>query len=146
VSPDEARRAALRKFGNVTRVIDDTRDVWRVRWLDRLAHDVRHACRALAHSPAVSLIVVLMLATGIGFSTTAFGLISAVLLRPPAYPSSERVVWIANYDERFKRDTLVSQPTFGLWQTHTSSFDRLTAFAHEDLAVEAAGTATQESA
>ena len=28
MSPEEARYAALRKFGNVTRVKEDTREVW----------------------------------------------------------------------------------------------------------------------
>jgi hypothetical protein len=35
MSPDEARGAALRKFGNVLQVTEDTRAVWRWVWAER---------------------------------------------------------------------------------------------------------------
>jgi putative ABC transport system permease protein len=35
MSPDEARSAALRKFGNITRVKEDVRAVWSVVWFER---------------------------------------------------------------------------------------------------------------
>ena len=35
MSPEEAHYAALRKFGNVARVQEDTREVWSVVWLER---------------------------------------------------------------------------------------------------------------
>ena len=35
MSPEEARYAALRKFGNVT-LVEDTRNVWSVVWLEQL--------------------------------------------------------------------------------------------------------------
>lgn len=35
MSPDEARGAALRKFGNVLRVTEDTRAVWPWVWPER---------------------------------------------------------------------------------------------------------------
>ncbi|MGB6199538.1 MAG: permease prefix domain 1-containing protein [Candidatus Acidiferrales bacterium] len=48
MSPDEARYAALRKFGNVMRVKEDTRAVWRLVRLEQLWH-------ALDWSPACSV-------------------------------------------------------------------------------------------
>src|SRR5712671_3675534 len=36
MSPEEARYAAIRKFGNVTRVKEETREVWRVVWIEQL--------------------------------------------------------------------------------------------------------------
>jgi len=45
--PEEARYAALRKFGNVTRVAEDTREVWSLVWLHQLIQDVRYGCRML---------------------------------------------------------------------------------------------------
>jgi hypothetical protein len=41
--PEEARYAALRKFGNVTQAQEDTRVVWIPMWLDQLRQDLRHA-------------------------------------------------------------------------------------------------------
>jgi hypothetical protein len=34
MSPEEAHYAAMRKFGNVMRVKEETREVWNVVWLD----------------------------------------------------------------------------------------------------------------
>ena len=49
--PQEAHYAALRKFGNVTRVREETRDVWTFIWLEQLWQDVRFGLRMLAKNP-----------------------------------------------------------------------------------------------
>ena len=54
MSPEEARYAALRKFGNVTRVKEETWDVWSFVWLERLWQDVRFGLRMLRKNPAVA--------------------------------------------------------------------------------------------
>ena len=43
MSPEEARCAALRKFGNVTRIKEDIREVWSSVWLEQLLQDVAKA-------------------------------------------------------------------------------------------------------
>jgi len=45
--PEEARYAALRKFGNVARVKEDTREVWSAVWLEGLLQDIRYGPRTL---------------------------------------------------------------------------------------------------
>jgi len=45
MSPEEARRAALRKFGNVTRVKEQTWEVWNPLWLEQLLQDARFGLR-----------------------------------------------------------------------------------------------------
>src|SRR6266853_5630146 len=47
MTPEEARYAALRKFGNVTRVKEETREVWSFIWLEQLLQDIRLGFRVL---------------------------------------------------------------------------------------------------
>ena len=77
-APHEARRM----FGNPTRKKrGEARDVDVLAWLDSLFRDVRYALRALAASPAFTLVAVLSLALGIGANTAIFSLTDALVLK-----------------------------------------------------------------
>ena len=69
MSPGEARAAALRKFGNVAMVEEETRAVWRRPWVDQLLQDLGFAFRVLRRDRAFTAVAILTLAVGIGLNT-----------------------------------------------------------------------------
>ena len=84
-SPDAARAAARREFGNVGLIKEITREIWGGQSLERLVQDLRYAMRSiLRHDRATSAVIVLTLALGIAATSIMFGVVDQLLLRPPA--------------------------------------------------------------
>ena len=84
MSPDEARRAAVARFGNSTLTRERTQDVDMFRWIDDLRRDAGYALRMLWRSPGFSLLAIVCLTLGIGANVAVFSWIEGILLRP--YP------------------------------------------------------------
>ena len=85
--PDEARYAALRKFGNVTLAREDARAVWIPVWLDQFRQDVRYALRSVRRAPSFAIVAILTLALGIGATTAIYSVVDTILLQPLPFPT-----------------------------------------------------------
>src|SRR5258706_9499628 len=128
MTPDAARHAALRKFGNIALAKEDARAVWIPIWFDQLLQDARYGVRMLRRNPGFSLVVILTLALGIGLNTAVFSVVNAVLVRPLAYPQPERLVWVATYDDRSPMEMVIA-PDFLAFREQASSLERIAAFS-----------------
>ena len=128
MSPGEARRAALLKFGNVARVKEDTRAVWISVWLEQLLLDVRYALRTLRKSPGFAIVAILTLALGIGANTAIFSVVDAVLLRPLPYRDPAHLVWIALRNRKADMHrSFVPHPTYFAWRDQNGVFSGMAA-------------------
>jgi predicted permease len=120
---EEARYAALRKFGNVTRIKEEAREVWSVVWLEQLLQDARYALRALRKSPGFTIVAALTLALGIGANTAVFSVVESVLLRPLPFQDSARLfaIWAAQKGQPDRIGS--SMPEFEDYKDQSHSFE-----------------------
>lgn len=86
--------------------------------------DVRYGLRMLGGSPGFSLVVVALVAIGVGASTTVFSILSPILLRPFPYEESDRIVAVEGRD-RAGRSRQISNLDFRDWRQQATSFEEL---------------------
>ncbi len=100
LSPEEARYAARRAFGNTTLVKEEVRKMWGWTSLERFWQDVRYALRTLRNAPVFTATALLSLGLGIGANTAIFTLLYTVLLKPLPVPNPEALVVLGIRDSR----------------------------------------------
>ena len=110
---DEARRAAVRRFGNATLTAEQTQDADLFRWIDDLGRDIRYALRMLRRSPGFSLLAIVCLTLGIGATAAVFSWIEGILLRPfPLVVEQNRLFAVTGTNRAVPGHTDVSWPNW----------------------------------
>ncbi len=127
VSPEEARYAAQRQFGNQTLLWEASRDMWGIRSIETLFQDLRYGARMLVKQPGFTLIAVLTLALGIGANTAIFSVINSVLLKPLPYREPDRIFQVIRRYPQGIWAEAVSATKFSFYRQHNQSFESLAA-------------------
>ena len=95
MTPDEARRAAVKRFGSVIRVKEDSREIRRGTTIDAIWQDFRYSARLMAKQPGFIFIIIFTIMIGVGSNTAIFSVVHSVLLKPLPYdrPSELAMIW-----------------------------------------------------
>jgi predicted permease len=124
MSPDEARCAALRAFGNPTILREQARDTWSWNRVERALQNMRIGIRTLARTPGLALISIIVIAIGIGANVALFTVVRSVLLKPLPFKEPARLVRLYEHstDDKFPYN-VVAGGIFAAWkgQSHTFS-------------------------
>lgn len=117
LSPEQARRVALRDLGGLAQTMESTRDV-RATWLDTVWRDVTYGARLLRRAPRFTVTALTVLVLGIGSTTAIFSIAYAVLVRPLPYADAERLVFLGEH-----QGSGIAWPNFDDWRQRATSFD-----------------------
>ena len=136
LSPDEARRQAVLKFGAVEAIKEQYRDQRGLPLVETLLQDIRHIVRRLRKSPAFTATVVVTLALGIGATTSIFTLVHAVLMKSLAVVNpgellrvgkEARCCYWGGYSQE-KEFSIFSYDLYKYFRDNTQGFAELAAF------------------
>jgi predicted permease len=132
MTPEEARRSALRDFGGVTQSREQCREARGVRPVEDLRQDVVFGLRVLRRNPVFSLVAVLTLALGIGANTALFSITYAVVFRPLPFDEPERLLTLWESSARSEDARVIASPANYLdWREQTTSFEEMGAYVED---------------
>ncbi|HEY6464603.1 MAG TPA: ABC transporter permease [Candidatus Acidoferrales bacterium] len=130
MSPAEARRQAVLKFGAVEAIKEEYRAQRGVPFIETLARDLDYAFRMLRKNPGFTAVAILTLALGIGTNTTLFNAYNAIALKPLPVSDPGTVV---RFERWFRSGGIgdsqygFSYPEFAYVRDHQKDFSALVA-------------------
>jgi len=129
MSPEEARRQALVKFGGLEAAKESVRETARLRWIETTVQDIRYALRGLRLNPGFAATAILSLALGIGSSLAIFTVADNLLVRPLPYPGASELAMLfeVNPHRNFNHN-VVSPGNYFDWKAQNTVFESIGGF------------------
>jgi predicted permease len=125
LSPVEARRQAMLKFGGVEAMKEEYRAEGGLLWIENLVRDLRFGFRMLRKSPGFTAVAVVTLALGIGANAVVFSILNALILRPLNVPQPESLYAVERASDH---SPVESYPNYLDLRDRNRSFESLAAF------------------
>lgn len=147
LTPDEAHRRTLLRFGSVSDVRESLyemghrreRHIRTAELVSSIGGDIVFALRQLVRNGSFTIAAVITLALGIGANAVIFGLVNAILLRPlPGVVSPDRLITVDGYS--------VAYPSYRDFRDANPALSDLAAFSSRTTAVSSAGRTIATSA
>ena len=127
MGPDAARAAAMRGFGNLTRMSELAYDVRAGGRMETMWQDLRFGVRTLVRNPGFAAVAILTLALGTGATSAIFSFVYAVVLRPLPYHEPDRLLSVVEH--RKASTWALTAPDYLDWRAAATSFEQLAASA-----------------
>jgi predicted permease len=131
MTPEDARFAALRLFGNPALLREEAQSSWSWHWLEKFWHDLRYGFRTLRRSPGFTLVAVAVMALGIGATASLFTIVRSVLLKPLPFQNPDKLVMVYEYFRNVShgdgRNTVASGDYLD-WREQTHGFQDMAAW------------------
>jgi predicted permease len=141
MTPEAARYAAMRQFGNTTRLKEKSHEEVGFSF-ESVMQDVRYAIRQLALNPGFTVVITLTLALSIGANSAIFSVIEGVLLKPLPYPHSEQIVRLFLSSAEYPKFPL-NPFDFRDFRARSKSFESIAAFSRGDKQLSGTGEPVQ---
>jgi predicted permease len=125
MSAEEARLAALRRFGNPTLLRDQTRATWNWNGFEQLVRDLRIGARTLSRTPGFAIIAILITALGIGANVALFTVVRCVLLKPLPFTDPNSLLMLYEHSSFAAGDFPYNGVAGGVyteWNNHNRTF------------------------
>ena len=91
--------------------------------------DLRYAWRTVQRSPGFAVLVVAIMALGIGANTAVFSVVNGVLVKPLPYPGADRLVTLRTvFLATGSTQTLVSIANYRDWRDQSASFEAMATY------------------
>jgi len=127
---EEARKAAMRSFGDPGLVREQARATWNWHTLEKLGRDLKYGIRTLLRSPGFAVVSVLVMALGLGATTSLFTMVRAILLRPLPFRDPGKLVMLyEHFRENQSGDgfNAVAPGDYRDWRSQTHGFEDMAA-------------------
>lgn len=140
LSPAEARRDALLRFGNPASTRERVTAVDTAPGLAEIGRDFRYAARQLGRSPGFAITAILTLALGIGANVVVFGVVNSLILRPLNVANADRLFEIVQKQQGSDNQ---SYPDFVAYRARSTAFSDMAAYRIGTAALSTGGSAQE---
>jgi predicted permease len=128
LNEENARYAAARQFGNLSRLREQSEQIVAFR-IETIFQDLHFAFRQLRRKPGFALAAILILALGFGISVTIFGFVDAALLHPIPYPHPDRLVALYEVTAQLPNSG-ISRLDYEDWKRRNTTLSSLDVWAY----------------